>query len=442
MIDITGVFPFSVLQEKYGITVESILRCDPFLANQIVCVFLAGLAMQVLMKLLAKLVNVILARSPEAITDKLLLEQIDVLRTETFFVMVGFFDDWCKKNSIINDPSIDDFVKRVDEGGFKSKDEAIDAYMKSQTRRNVWKEFAIFIQGDSMSVALQHGAAGLFGLYALTMTTDQDSFLMFARWGILFEAGWEVFDLIFSIAPTIFTNEFGVMQVCAIFHHITGFLFLPINQVLLPSKIGRDFTLTLFLYTVLPCMMTPVLFLKNYADFDLTKPSGKLMFMSIQVMNIFTVCIPRGPHWCYFVQKVLRFSWDEGHSWPRIAMLVLCAFTLSCVNLLMIFFTYKGVRNAIKKVQKSTKELKEEKMKDAALLRSRRRSSLLNVIAQEANVSSRRASTKRSISIMGLDFELDDDEINEIEERHKESKGGRRPSLLSFISTTDGTKEE
>jgi len=85
MIDITGVFPFSVLQEKYGITVESILRCDPFLANQIVCVFLAGLAMQVLMKLLAKLVNVILARSPEAITDKLLLEQIDVLRTETFF---------------------------------------------------------------------------------------------------------------------------------------------------------------------------------------------------------------------------------------------------------------------------------------------------------------------------------------------------------------------
>jgi len=359
-----------------------------------------------------------------------------------FFVMVGFFDDWCKKNSIINDPSIDDFVKRVDEGGFKSKDEAIDAYMKSQTRRNVWKEYAIFIQGDSMSMALQHGAAGLFGLYALTMTTDQDSFLMFARWGILFEAGWEVFDLIFSIAPTIFTNEFGVMQVCAIFHHITGFLFLPINQVLLPSKIGRDFTLTLFLYTVLPCMMTPVLFLKNYADFDLTKPSGKLMFMSIQVMNIFTVCIPRGPHWCYFVQKVLRFSWDEGHSWPRIAMLVLCAFTLSCVNLLMIFFTYKGVRNAIKKVQKSTKELKEEKMKDAALLRSRRRSSLLNVIAQEANVSSRRASTKRSISIMGLDFELDDDEINEIEERHKELKGGRRPSLLSFISTTDGTKEE
>ena len=149
MIDITGVFPFSFLEDKYDISVDSVLRCDPSLANQIACLILAGLAMELFMKALAKLVCAILNRSSEAVTDKLLLEQIDNLKNEEFAVFsIKRFEDWCKKNPrkancIKDDPTIEDFMKRVNDGDFKSRDEAIVAYMKSTKRRNVWTEISV-----------------------------------------------------------------------------------------------------------------------------------------------------------------------------------------------------------------------------------------------------------------------------------------------------------
>jgi len=442
MIDMTGVFPFSVLQDKYGISVDSVLRCDPSLANFIACFVLATLAVQAFMKVLEKLICAILHRSPEAVTDNLLLEIIDNLRREASFSQAAeSFDDWCKKNSVPNDPTIAEFVKRVDDGDFGSRDEAIDAYMKSKTRRDTWKEFGISQQGFGQPIMLQHLLSGVFGLYAVTMANDQDSFLMFARWGVLLEVGYELVDTFKQLHPII-TNEFGFGNLLMLFHHGTLYMSYPFYFYLLPSKMGWDIALAIVLYSGLVGIMVPFSFLKNFADIDLTETKGKVMYMAISSMTIPCMLIPRSVHWCYFAQKLLRFAWNEGQSWPLFAVTVVCVVIFSVFNGLSCFFVFKGLRRAIKKVRKGTEELEEDKKKDAALLRSRRRSSLINAIAQEANVNSRRISRRRSISLMGVDYELDDDEVEEIEERSKGSKVGRRSSVLSFLNTTDPIKEE
>jgi len=443
MFDTTGVFPFSVLEDKYGITVDSVLRCDSSGANYIAGLLLAALAILLVMDVFAKLICAFLRRCSEEVTDKLLLELIDGAKNPLFFpILVKFFNDWCEKNSFENNPTIEDFVKRFDDGDFESRDEAVESYFKSKTRRDAWKELAIVSQGPDLARSMQHIVSGCFGLYALTITNDQDSFLTFARWGILFEAGWELTDSMKILYKVMTGGGFEFGDLFGLAHHGTLWLSYVLYTSLLPSEMGWDICLACFLYAGFVSIGAPFQFMKNFANIDLTETKGKVIYMILQSQSIFTVMLPRGPHWIYFACKLMRHLWNTGVSWPAFILSAVLVVGFSGVNAFLIFFMYKGFRSAIKKMRKSNEELKGEQKRGAALLRARRKSSMINVIAQEASVSSRRTNRRRSMTLMGLDYELDDDEVEEIEERMKGSKGGRRSSLFSFTDTTNTTKEE
>merc|ERR1719378_636003 len=123
---------------------------------------------------------------------------------------------------------------------------------------------------------------------------------MVARWGILFEAGFELVDTINNVLYPLINNKFEFGNFIAVVHHITLYFALPINQFLLPSKIGRDVAMATFLYAGMPCIMAPFQFMKNYVEIDLATAKGKILYSLLLFVPIMNVGIPRSVHWCYF----------------------------------------------------------------------------------------------------------------------------------------------
>jgi len=398
------------------VTVDSILACDPSYANQFVCLCLAAIAMNMLIYVLARNIAALIRRL-DLVKSNLLTETIDSLKNEEFaHFIISDFNKWSKKKgkgSTIIKPTFEEILKSggSNQKEWVSRDEAVDAYMTSE-RREMWMEYVIDTQSGGLAMSMQHMVSGIFALLALTSTDNQESFLTLARWSVLFEAGWEAFDTVGNIIIPLIRRKFNFGSIILGCHHVVLYLFLPLNQILLPSGIGRDVATCFILCAGLVGPLGTLNFIKNNVDSSST--NGKLVFMTLQIVISASYVITRGPCWFYLAYRMLKYSWNDGTTWPLFLLLVLATVLFSLFNLIIIHFCWKGMRNAVKKMKGSAAD--ENDAEDTTVPKMSRRptmqrkSSILDLVAQEANMS-RRSSLKRSISLMGVDYTLDDEEV-------------------------------
>lgn len=97
------------------------------------------------------------------------------------------------------------------------KPESVDRYCEDSEQDEFLVGTACWSMGFDLMTQLQHMVAGLFGMMAL-YSNNHDTFVWLIRWGIAFEAGWELGDWAKVIIPSI---PAGKTQWMLIIHHCT-----------------------------------------------------------------------------------------------------------------------------------------------------------------------------------------------------------------------------
>jgi len=169
---------------------------------------------------------------------------------------------------------------------------------------------------------------------------------------------------------------------------------------------------------------------------DISTPVGKIVTITFQFLISFTMISTRGPYWIYIVYKMLTPLWKDGVSWLLFLGCASVCFVFSLFNLAVCFFCYKGMRSTLKKLKKDTATAIDETTESNVGRRSmiRRTSIVLDALAQEVNMG--RKSMRRSISIMSVDYELDEEEVHVLE-RRSSIIGTRRSSIFSVVAPTE-----
>lgn len=445
-----------MLLASYGVTIKSIVACDPSYANQFLCLFLAGIVLEVLISLIARSVAALVHRS-KRVEHNILQELIEGLKNEesSLYITDGF-DTWCKKNGIeagVIEPTFEEFLKCGDGGGgdgkgddgvkFDSRDEAADVYLKSDSRRKVWARFAVHSQAYQLAVSIQHMFSGIAALLAVTVTDDRELFLTLARWSILLEAGYEAFDMVKKVIyPFIIHRKFDLMTFLLACHHVTLYMFLPLNRISIPGPIGYEIIVLVILCAGLVGPISILNFLKK--NMDSTTPNGRMIFLATQILTSTIFVVTRGPCWIYLAFRILRSLWNDGTPWPIFLSYALAGLLFSFFNLFLIIWCRKGTQSALKKFREGA-EVKETERPIMGKRPTMGRSlSIIDVLAQEVNTS-KRSSLKTSIMLMGVDYELDDEEVKELDLRsstRRLSVKNNRMKSSFFFSTRDTLKEE
>jgi len=324
-----------------------------------------------------------------------------------------------------------------------SRDEAVDSYLKSDSRRNVWTDFAIDKEAGELAMSLQHLFSGTVALLAVTIATDRESFLTLARWSILLEAGWEAFDTVKNIIYPFITSQFNFASLLLMCHHVTLYMFLPLNRISLPGPIGYDITVLVIMLAGLPGLTSILGFIKK--NVDSSTPKGRIVFLTTQVLITTTMVTTRGPCWVYFAFRILKSLWNDGTPWPIFLCYALAILMFSFFNLIVIHFCQKGLKSALKKFHQDYKVVEETKRPSMGKRPTMSRNlSIIDVLAQEANISGR-ISVRRSITLMGVDYELDDEEVKELDVqlsiRQMSSKNMSMRSSFFFSTLTDIKKD-
>jgi len=93
----------------HEVTIESIVMCNPSYANQLVCLCLAGIVLEVLMSVIARSVAAFVRRS-EQIKYNMLMEVTQGLKNEIHAPwIITAFDAWSKKKGYRKQHSNADF---------------------------------------------------------------------------------------------------------------------------------------------------------------------------------------------------------------------------------------------------------------------------------------------------------------------------------------------
>ena len=153
---------------------------------------------------------------------------------------------------------------------------------------------------------LQHGIAGSLGAAALFFgSEDRVTFLFFVRWGMLFEAGWELSDWFFNIIPNIAKGN-GLKMIPMIVHHFCLYALLPTNLHAIEGPIGQEvaWSLVLFAGTFLPLAFA--LLAKECLDDK--NPKEKLAGDVIIVALCAMILITRGPMWWHLAYNFITKS--------------------------------------------------------------------------------------------------------------------------------------
>lgn len=344
----------------------------------------------------------------DVVKANMLTEKIDMLKNEDYaHIIITEFNVWSRrkgKGSPIIQPTFEEILKSSDSNRkeLQSRNEAVDAYMTSE-RREIWMDYVIDTQSYDLAMSMQHMVSGIFALLALTITDNQESFLTLARWSVLFEAGWEAFDVIRNIIFPLIRRELNAKSFLLGCHHVALYLFLPINRILLSSGIGYDIAILFILCAGLVGPLSALNFIKN--NVDTSSPNGKSIFMTLQIVITTAFVITRGPCWFYLAYRMLMYSWNDGTPWPLFLSFVFAVLLFSFFNFVLCHFCLKGLRNASNKLKGSTTAAVDDRRPTI-----RRKSSILDLVAQETNMSMR-SSLRRSVSLMGVDYILDDEEV-------------------------------
>lgn len=388
---------------------KSILECDPSYPVQFVCLAVATIVMELVIKVIEKLVVVVLNRLYR-IKDNLLQEMIGNLKNEEFYpFFISMFNEWCekqgKKDHII-DPA---------EGSLS--DESVDKYMSTGINRKLWTDFAVKSEANMNAVNIQHSFSGALAMFALTRDNEV-AFLTFARWAVFLEVGFEASDMIKIILIPLASGSFEFSKVfIQILHHIALYLFLPINRILLPSSIGRDVAACFVAFAGIgaPCIILG--WAKNNAN--ISTPFGKFVIIVSQGLITLSMFLSRGPYWCYLAQKIMLTLWRENTSQALLLGVALACVLFSFFNIFVCFFLYKGLCNTIKRLKNKNMSTLVEKATEPNVGHRRsllkRTSIVIDELAQEVNIG--RRSVRRSISIMGVDYDLEEKEVHVLKRR-------------------------
>jgi len=434
------VFPFSFLQ-KFNISVQSILACDPSYTIQFICLCVAAIVIEIFIYLLERCIAALFHKLNRVKTN-LLSERIDMLKNDDLSkLVVPRFNKWCnEKGELIstantNKPRTFKSIFQWKDDDKQSRSEVVDAYMNNPPQKELWTKFAVDEEATELTMCMQHMVSGIFAILALNASHDPESFLIFARWSVLFEAGWEVSDSAKHIFDMISTGRIEFHNILYLSHHVVLYMSLPLNRILLPSRMGPDIEVLFVLCVGLVGPVAIIKFLKN--NVNTSVPRGRITFCLLQLLSSITMIITRGPCWFYFAYRILRTLWkDESTTLFLFICSGLTCFLFSAFNVFVIFFCWKGIKNAINKMKMT---------EDDTNLRIKpdfRKSSLIDVLAQEANMSSR-MSINRSMSLMGVDYLLDKDEVMTLNKRASQRTLSVNNSLqTSFLFSHANVKED
>jgi hypothetical protein len=97
-----------------------------------------------------------------------------------------------------------------------------------------------------LTTHLQHTVAGVLGLLAFLNRSDVHYFGDMIRLGLLWEAGWELGDLAFTLLPKFLSCKAGFFDVFTLLHHVVLTLYFPILKSL-DSSISDEVAASVFL---------------------------------------------------------------------------------------------------------------------------------------------------------------------------------------------------
>lgn len=407
------------------VTLQTVLYCDPSDGNIFVCLVIATVFIKILIQVLTKVIFVILSSLLTEPTKAIIIEEkAETLKSQlSKDFLLKQYNDWLSLNKVVI-PDVDTFYGSGCIGVNKweresrpwlSWEEAIDAYVKNEDYRKQFTKFALEVTAKDLATYMQHGLSAAFAMLALYYHSKEPTlFLIFARWSVYLESGWEVLNT----RNTVGKSGLTIFNIYGLTHHVSLWFTIPLIKDLLPSSVGPDIVLlwTICAGTVGP--MSVMRFVKY--TIDTTTKGGKVWQFVWQVALVSTFVISRGPVWFYFSCNILTTLWKDGASYLfLIAVLMFTMFSL--YNVFGFVFAWRGLEKSLRKL-------------NSGFTRRKSSTASIDTLVKRLNTTGPRTSVMKSISVAGIDFELDETEQWELEQEKKKGKKSRGLSLYEMIS--------
>eukprot|EP00658_Telonema_sp_P-2_P022770 TRINITY_DN19115_c0_g2_i1.p1 TRINITY_DN19115_c0_g2~~TRINITY_DN19115_c0_g2_i1.p1 ORF type:complete len:233 (+),score=42.40 TRINITY_DN19115_c0_g2_i1:197-895(+) len=178
------------------------------------------------------------------------------------------------------------------------------------------------------------------------MADQPSSFLLYARWGVMLEAGWELTDIVEVVLPYLRIQAFFQASVLIV-HHCALYGCIPINLYMLDGVIGREICVMLVTMAGATAPLGMLLFVKQQMDWEIPwqRCVGQLVTWVVAVVMLTT----RGPVWWWTAHALLLKTWNDPFFWFYAALAAL----FQVFNVLMYIFVIASVvkifqvRNAV-----------------------------------------------------------------------------------------------
>jgi hypothetical protein len=121
------------------------------------------------------------------------------------------------------------------------------------------------------------------------LASDEPSFLWFVRWGVMFEAGWELFDTIKNVVPSVFAGKPNLNVVIPVFHHVCLYIALPANILMVDGPCGRELAWLLVICAGIVGPVGMLNFTKTLCDWDV--PWERVLAQLITVVTCGTFIV-------------------------------------------------------------------------------------------------------------------------------------------------------
>jgi hypothetical protein len=328
---------------------DSILACDPTVEIQLISLFVAALMVWLFMRMSTAMMSFVFVRS-KGIREARIKEFSAIMENfDSFTILLNLAYDL---HVVSTHPKLyvsgdtPTYAQWMTAGGTPGNGlTSFETYLSDRKRRDLFTEFACAGLARELSTSFVHSVAGALGLVAL-LAADRTNFLLFARLGVLWEAGYELTHYFSHVLPAIYNREITLRMVFTILHHTTLFTFLQINLVLLPGIIGREVAWSLFLMAGCVGPVGLLNFWKNQCDLSLNSDEINT-YMTLQLIQGFFYISTRFFAWLYLANKMLYKLWNAEDFEPN--FFALCSSiiaSVTIVNLLICEFCRLGLIKA------------------------------------------------------------------------------------------------
>lgn len=166
-------------------------------------------------------------------------------------------------------------------------------------------------------------------------------FLDLIRCGLLWEAGWELGNLLLDLLPSFVKCKITFSSVFTLLHHVSLILYLPILHAL-KTSIADDIALSVFFLAGFVGPIGLLNFVKNNC-YDLDSDSDVKGYFTLQLIQCFVYVTVRGPVWWFLAYRMVT----ETYGGPNFSVTCVGVAMMTFVNLVIIDFCRIGLIKAL-----------------------------------------------------------------------------------------------